>query len=545
MNRRGDAIATRRLRAPQEDRSTLIDPPLGAVGDVLAENQRLAAVRDYDLQGQPLGQVAADARRQLIDAAYDYTRGYRDVERPRSTERVLLAGHQPVLFHPGVWFKNFTLAALGNVHDAVAVNLVIDNDTSKTSAVRVPGGDVARPVVEEIAYDRLSAEIPHEERAIQDRDLLGTFAQRVLQRIAPLVPDPLVKDYWPRVLQRSEETDNLGACLSQARHQLEAEFGGSTLEIPQSRVCELPAFYQFTAHLLAQLPRLREIYNETLLVYRSANRIRSANHPVPELAADGEWLEAPFWLWQADAPRRRRLFARRQGETLALSDRRELTIDLPLAADGDADRAVEVLAGLAGRGIKLRSRALITTLFARLMLGDLFLHGIGGAKYDELTDALIRRFFGFEPPAFMVVSATLQLPIDRPLVKADDLRRTDQLLRELVYHPERFLADESPVDVAPHRACRTAPELMAAKRAWVETEPTRQTARQRCREIRRLNEALQPCVETQRRHLQAQRERLAEALRAERILAWREYAFCLYPATTLRDFLLAFLPATL
>ena len=42
-------------------------------------------------------------------------------------------------------------------------------------------------------------------------------------------------------------------------------------------------------------------------------------------------------------------------------------------------------AGLQTRGIKLRSRALTTTMFVRLFLADAFLHGIGGAKYDEVT----------------------------------------------------------------------------------------------------------------------------------------------------------------
>ena len=44
------------------------------------------------------------------------------------------------------------------------------------------------------------------------------------------------------------------------------------------------------------------------------------------------------------------------------------------------------LAELSSRGIKLRTRALTTTLFARLVLSDMFLHGIGGAKYDQVTD---------------------------------------------------------------------------------------------------------------------------------------------------------------
>ena len=54
---------------------------------------------------------------------------------------------------------------------------------------------------------------------------------------------------------------------------------------------------------------------------------------------------------------------------------------------------------------------MITTLFARLFLGDLFMHGIGGAKYDQVTDSLVERFFGVKPPGFMTLTATLRLPV--------------------------------------------------------------------------------------------------------------------------------------
>ena len=60
----------------------------------------------------------------------------------------------------------------------------------------------------------------------------------------------------------------------------------------------------------------------------------------------------------------------------------------------------------ARQGVKIRSRALVTTLWARLALSDLFLHGIGGAKYDQVTDRLIESFFDLAPPAIMVLSAT-------------------------------------------------------------------------------------------------------------------------------------------
>ena len=90
--------------------------------------------------------------------------------------------------------------------------------------------------------------------------------------------------------------------------------------------------------------------------------------------------KAPFWIWSTEDPQRRPLFARQAGNEVVISDRHAHTIPLPLTEDGDAAAAAEQLAALSSRGIKLRTRALTTTLFARLVLSDLFLHGIGGAK---------------------------------------------------------------------------------------------------------------------------------------------------------------------
>ena len=201
---------------------------------------------------------------------------------------------------------------------------------------------------------------------------------------------------------------------------------------------------------------------------------------MPELAEEGSWLEAPLWVWTAADPRRRRLWARSAGDEIVLSDRQSWEARLPLRADGHAGRAVERLLELQRGGVRIRSRALVTTLWARLALGDLFIHGIGGAKYDRVTDLLIERFFGLRPPGFMVVSATLLLPIERDRVTDDELRAIRRELRDLTYHPERYLDG----------ADRAVSDLMAAKRRWIETPQTAENARQRCRAIREVERRL-------------------------------------------------------
>jgi hypothetical protein len=179
----------------------------------------------------------------------------------------------------------------------------------------------------------------------------------------------------------------------------------------------------------------------------------------------------------------------------------------------------------------------VTTLFARLFLCDMFMHGIGGSKYDEVTDALLQDFFGVQPPAYATVSATLHLPIERPQVSRDDSLATIDRLRQLTYHPDRFVDAQMISDATPAKEIRV---LVEKKRHWVAIEPTRENARTRCRAIRATNEALQPWVAVERRRLLDRRDSLAAGLRAETILGSRDHAFCLYPEKSLRGFMLEY-----
>ena len=111
----------------------------------------------------------------FLAAARQYTSSYRDVAAPTTAERILLAGHQPQLFHVGVWFKNFVLARLARDERAVAVNLVIDSDTLKEASLRIPGGTVAEPIAAPVPFDAATAELPFERRAIRDHELFAGF----------------------------------------------------------------------------------------------------------------------------------------------------------------------------------------------------------------------------------------------------------------------------------------------------------------------------------------------------------------------------------
>jgi hypothetical protein len=76
-------------------------------------------------------------------------------------------------------------------------------------------------------------------------------------------------------------------------------------------------------------------------------------------------------------------------------------------------------------------------MFLRLFVADQFVHGIGGARYDQVLDRLIEREFGLEPPRFSVTTATLYFPdaVGRtraclPCVKQEGHRLRHNLLGE-------------------------------------------------------------------------------------------------------------------
>jgi len=512
------------FRVPRGHGEALIDPPLDRAKSLLESNRLLSGQYDCDLQGRSLRQLIQDSRREFLEEAQHYTLAYRDVDRPVRQDRpIILAGHQPQLFHAGVWFKNFALSSVADQLQANAVNLLVDNDILKSPSIRVPAGSLSDRHITTVTFDQTIDAIPYEERTIVDEAQFVSFGDRVERAMGDLVADPLIRRLWPLAVESFRNCPNAGYSIAAARHRLEGCWGQNTLEIPVSAVCRTDAFCCFTAHLLANLPQFHEIHNTSLKEYRRSHRIRSRSHPVPDLTSDGQWLEAPFWVWTSESPHRERLFVRIGGDDLELTDRRQIRVRLRLSADC----AAEQLHCFAAEGIKIRPRALITTMFARLVLGDLFLHGIGGAKYDQLTDAIIQRFFGVQPPDFMTLSATALLFEDLSQDLHSDLRRTKQLRREFRYHPERHV-----------RQLPEADRLVAEKNEWIQRQLPKGHRKERHENIDRVNSALRNLLASEDAELSSELDRLAVHLRREAPFASREFPFCLFSQEILRPLLL-------
>ncbi len=285
-------------------------------------------------------------------------------------------------------------------------------------------------------------------------------------------------------------------------------------------MCQTESFANFAVAIIEDLAAFHATYNECVRDYRRSHRIRSVNHPVPDLLRDGDWLEAPFWAWRTGGQRRSRLFVRPVAGGWQLRAGAEPWPDLP------RETAINRWRRLEREGLKVRTRALTTTLFARLCLADLFIHGIGGGKYDELTDAIIARHFGIVPPAFLVLTGTLHLPIAGYPATPDDERAAWRLVRDIHWNPQRHL----PADAEDWQ------DMVDAKMALAQPQHIN-SPWARFMEMRRLTERIRTRVvdiEAEKRRLAA---RTSAEVAANAILRRRDYAFCLFPESSLRPFL--------
>ena len=467
-----------RLRAPTVDGDVLAIPDFDAIPALVAENRRRLSRDDVKVGGMSLRELRTLSRGEVLKLTGGQSDG-----------PLLLAGHQPELTHPGVWVKNFALNGLAKKLGGIPLNLIVDNDTLKSTSLRFPviseKGKHAH--LESVAFDTLTGEVPYEDRSVIDGVFFDSFAERAAPLWANWGYEPLLATAW-HAAAHSHPSATIGERFTAVRCEYERRWGCANLELSVSRLSRTEGFALFAQHIHLDLPRFRKVYNAAIQTYRDNNGIYSKNHPAPELAEG----EAPFWV---------------------------------RTTNGRRERAT-------GTSRDLRPRALTLTLFARVCLGDFFIHGIGGGKYDEVTDDIIRGFFGIEPPAYQVLSATLHLPLPTFPSTPQDLKRAERRVRDQHWNPQRHLPPDA------------TSELLIRKAALIETEPPiadHEARKTWYRRLQRVTEELRGGLAGQVPAAERELARIREEVAANEVLLRRDYSWVLYPEETLRPFLQRFL----
>ena len=508
---------------PAEESGAYFAPEFESWPEVLAGNVVGAAGHDVDIAGRRLSVLREEGRREALKLAREWSsrHGIPMGDRVEPGRTVVATGHQPDLYHPGVWLKAFALQRIARDSGSVGLDLVVDTDGFDAVGLAAPRL-TPRPVRAEVPLASGAGVSCYRFAPAPSQQDVESFARQGAELLAGLPhagPAECFARYCEGLRVASREAGDLSEAMTVARRRYEGPAGTDYLELPVSVMAQSTAYARFVVHLAQDAQAFRDCFNGELTAYREASGIRTAAQPFPDLDSEGSVVELPFW--SSTETRRLPLWAERSGSSVKLRTRDGLLCELP----SDPDEAVEAFLAQAG---PVYPRAVAMTSFVRLVLSDLFIHGTGGGRYDSLTDAVIRGFFGIEPPAFVVASATLHLPLELPDVSDDDLSAVRQRLHRLRHNPDQALAELGEKWGTEHDRIRAA-ELAAEKASLVERIGRPDAERKALGlEIRRANERLAELIAPVADACAAEAERLAELRAGREVLADRTYPFCLW-----------------
>ncbi len=447
----------------------------------------------------------------------------------RGDESVILAGHQPEFIHPGVWAKHPAVVALARLVGARAQYLLVDSDVPLRFGLAWPeqiGGRFRRGWASPgVGGSGASFERFRPLSGGAWRQFLGQVpngGESSFKDFADAFATERPTDYVDRWIIGITAVERAAGAESPQFVRVSEVFGG--------RGAFGADVTAFIVHLLLNARRFAAEYNAALARYRARRGMAGNQHPIPDLNESPESVELPFWVVGRDQPRRRLFVSTSSAGALTLMAADEVIVELDVTR---LRRDAATLAGLLPEGIGLRPRALALTLYARLLACDLFIHGIGGAKYDQITDDIIRGFFGMAAPAYACVTATLRLPLARHAVCAGDVRAARRRLRDIRYNPQRFLdgkdaalfkelLDERQFAIREAESLRTSAPL------------DRMARRSQFERIRAANEALLAALPGVESGLRQEAARLNEMLENNVISSSREWFVALHAPSRLR-----------
>ncbi|MFM8476308.1 MAG: hypothetical protein ACKOEO_10995 [Planctomycetaceae bacterium] len=427
---------------------------------------------------------------------------------------LLLTGHQPVVFHPGLVFKYQVTEAVAQSLGCPAVALVIDTDEGDPGAFDVPqtgavGAGVDSPAVPSPAVSPLRRVTSTFSRgsglyaacrlaSSQQRSEVAAGVRQALESVGCMEAADAFSAAFARYARLPEDLPMVTANTLVRRG---AGIGSRLAEVPFTSICGFPEVLRFFSDVLSRAVEFHLIYNAVLDNWRQQQGIRNDANPFPNLRSTPDALELPFWLvdtgrgirsaaWLHVAPSNR-------SSVPSIGDERQPFAELPRGLESEG------LLSLRLAGQLLVPRGALITATLRLLFADLFIHGLGGGRYDPATDELIRRWWQETPPPFAVASASMCLfPGERAVMRR--LQEFRSQSRELQFNPGRFL--DQPL-FSPAQALEIR-SLLSDKQVAVEELGKHRSAgtsgRETGRRLQQLSDAIRGRVaEILRPHLEA------------------------------------------
>jgi len=395
--------------------------------------------------------------------------------------------------------KNVLISAIAEKHDVRPMHIAVDTDTPKHLQLRWPGGsvDVSDDLLLKTGEWSGQVHVPTQGhfQKIEERFTSAASEWNFQTSIAP---------FFEQFKKMAGTRAALPEAILRSAMAVDASLGLKYDAQILSPILVAPPYLALVHHIAADIEKFASIYNAALADYRRENKISSPTRPMPDLRVSDDSVELPFWFDNlATGDRSRAQVVKDNGRWHLLADAGEFSFDPTLSADVAAERFGEFL-NL--HQLRLSPRALTLTSFFRLLLVDNFVHGIGGGRYDQVTDQILQRYWGIAAPKFAVTTATMFFPdagqrsgVCIPCVK-----------QELHHVAHNFLPKQTYL-----AAITAAPRKSAErKRQYVAMHHTLQIARPTADAVNDLRRQLEQTIEQKKR---------------EKVLFDRELFFAIQP----------------
>ena len=530
---------------PKNNREIFIKPAYDDIPGLIGLNRERFKSYGFDINGIPFSEFRERVRSETLKKAGEYTEKIKSLcsklniagienlpcidDAYKSGMDIIETGHSPILAHPGVLIKHGLVNSIAKKAKAIGINLVVDNDVCHDDCLNIPDIKGLDSSVERIEFLPGLYNLAFEEIRYTDSTQLTAFKESVLKVLHNPDMKKTFEDFINPVIRLSGETLGFTDLFTCARHAFLLRFGIGNLEVPVSLISETEPFLNFFLHITANARSFVDTYNAKLGEYRRLKKISSRANPLPDLMEKGYVVELPFWIWSEGESRKSLYASVADNSRISVICEDKIIEHFDFGENSSSSENLNRLGDLISKGIKIRPKAIVNTMYSRMFLSDLFIHGIGGAKYDLITDEIIREFFGVEPPVYAAVSATLYLPYKPFDVSGEDVNELKHVIKDMGYNPDKYASGAVMEDAG-------MKSMVSEKRELIDKEVHESEEKHRVFErLKELNalmkEEISPLVEEKEKEL----EELEKKIRYNSIVTDREYPFCIYPESILGE----------
>ena len=501
-----------KLIVPKEQNAIYTAPALSAWPSLVSKNREITANHISSI---------SDHRQELFSIAIDYTKRIMGKEIAFKSENPIIAtGHQPNWHHCGVFIKSQLGNMLAKKLNASFLHIVLDLDTCNT-ALSLPirrNDSLFNLMLLEISKNNCNIS---QETLLPGKNAIDSFLKTILKYCPQ---NALCNTNWQNINLNHLQTPckTIADLITYLQNTLYNSFGVNAVYLPVSLLSESKAFHNFITKLLLDFISFVEIYNKAI---SKSNHYTGIFKLCEKKIGPHTYIEFPLWLANDAGQRTTLLLALDANSKLILATEFEVLLQTHKL---NAHAIIEILEQ---KGYLIRPKAILLTSFIRLYLSDWFIHGVGGARYESITDYILTNYFdinGLKYGAASLTSHLFEAKHQKLKLYKNDLQQKD---RAISHSPEYLLDKDLRSSVEVQQLIKQKKNAVVASRDKHLSSGERQKSRS---EIEEVNQQLQYFLPHSKESIL---EEIAAIKKSIQITKNREFFFGLFPHNYLYSFL--------